>query len=267
MKTILFSGLLLCSAFTLARANASSLLYDKPLHETHTTLPSDPDNRQLKPKLSCFYYPDFMVKQVDLGEQGAEQISILHRAKDQEEPQCLRANVKDEIVIDPRAWSGYFEGVKGYFIFLSADDGYFHGLSFGVFSASDGRKIFEDDQKIDKGAITFTIIEALNDLNNETDSSIMLRYGRVYVALCSLRTNEKSCWSSIKRITGLTETVPPDCKTDYEAEKKAYPDNVKEIDSFPSVITYDVEVVLSPRNTALRVIPISKVMECYPGDF
>ena len=125
IRTILLSEFLLGSACFLACASGSCPLFDIPLHETHTTLPSYPDNPQSKPVLSCFYYPDFMVKQVDIGEQGAEEISILHRAKDRGEPQCLRANIKDEIVVDSRVWSGYFEGVKGNLVFLRADDGFF----------------------------------------------------------------------------------------------------------------------------------------------
>jgi hypothetical protein len=266
IRTILFSGCLLGTAFPLAWASGSSPVFDKPLHKTRTTLPTDQDNPRSKPILSCFYYSDFMVKQVDLGEQGAEQISILAWAKDHAEPKCLRANAKNEIVIDPKVWSGYFEGVKGDFVFLRADDGYFRGMSFGVFSASDGSKIFEDAAKFDKGAIEFTALVALNDPKGGIESAIMLRYRRVYVATCSIQAKEKSCWNSIRQVTGLPETAPPDCAAAYEAEKRSFPHDAKEIDSYPSVVTYEVEVVLNRRNSVVRATSDSKGMGCYPAD-
>ena len=56
---------------------------------------------------------------------------------------------------------------------------FFRGMSFGVFSASDGSKIFEDAEKLCRGAIAFTAMETLNDSKEEADSAIMLRYQRL----------------------------------------------------------------------------------------
>jgi hypothetical protein len=266
IRAALLIGLLLGTAGSLTSATNSSTFFDKPLLEKHIPLPDNPDSSGSKPLLSCFYYSNVMVKQIDLGNLGAEQLSILPRAKDSAEPRCVRANAKGEIVIDPNTWSGYFEGVKGNFVFFVAEDGFFGGLPFGVFSASDGRKIFEDSAKADIRAIRFLSIEPLNDPQDETDSALKLRYRRVYAAQCSLRADEKSCWGQIKQITGLTEIAPPDCAPAYEAEKKRLPEYASRVDSYPSVIAYEVEAVLNPRNTAVRVAPASRVMECYLGD-
>jgi len=265
ISTILLGGFLFDTSLPLAGAIVSSPLFDKPLDETHTQLPLDPDNPQSKPVLSCFYYPGFMVKQVDLGDMGAEQLSILPRAKGSAEPQCLRANAKDEIVIGPKEWGGYFEGVKGSFVFFHAEDGFYGGLDFGVFSA-DGRKLFEDLASLDKSGIAFTTLAMLSDPKNETDPAIILRYRRVYAAQCSLRADEKACWSEIRKITGLPQTAPPSCTAAYEAEKKRLPEYANKVDSYPSVITYEVEVVLNERNPVMRVAPVSKTTECYLGD-
>jgi hypothetical protein len=264
---LVFSGVLLGSQSPLAWASSNASLFDKPLLEKHVPLPRDPDNPQSKPLLSCFYYPHFMVKQVDLGEEGAEQLSILPQlGKDHGQPPCLRANAKDEVVIDSKTWSGYFEGAKGNFVFFVADDGVEGGLSFAVFSGSYGTKIFEDAAISDGRETAFTALVALDDPKTATESATKLSYRRVYVAQCSLRANEKNCWSRIKEITGLTETSPPNCSASYETLEKKYPNDAKAFESGASVITYDVEAVLDSRNSAVRVTPISKAIGCYPED-
>ena len=265
-RFILLSGVFLGVALIQAWAGSSASLFDKPLHETHTPLPPDPDNPQTKPMLSCFYYPDFMVKQVDLGEKGAEQLSILYRNKDSAEPPCLRANAKDETVIGPKAWSGYFEGVKGRFVFFTDSDGFNSGLGFVVFDSVEVRMIFEDSVRFKNFIFTFKVIEEMSDSKNDSDSIIKLRYQKVYDTQCSLRLDEKSCWNRTKQITGLTEIAPPNCTAAYEAEKKRFPKDAAQIDTFSSVITYEVEVVLSLRNSVVRATPISKALECYLGD-
>jgi len=266
INVVLLCALLLGVALSQAWASGADSLFDKPLHETHTPLPRDPENPQSKPMLSCFYYPHFMVKQVDLGEMGADQLSILPEPVGQAEPRCIRTNAKGEMVIDPKTWGGYFEGVKGNFVFFTAGDGFSDGLSFAVFSGSDGAKLFEDAAKLDKDTIHFTALVALNDQKSDFDSALKLRYRRVYVAQCSLRAGERNCWSRIREMTGLAEDSPPNCALSYEALEKGSRSSAKEMDSDPSVIAYDVEVVLNLRNTAVRVVPISKAMECYPED-
>jgi hypothetical protein len=262
---IAFSGVLLGPRFPLAWASSNASLFDRPLHETHTPLPRDPYNPGLKPMLSCFYYPNFMVKQVDLGEKGAEQISVLpYWLKDNKEPPCLRTNATDEMLIDPRAWSGYFEGVKGDFVFLVSADGSDGGPSFAVFNAVDAWKIFVDAEKVFKNSTEFTSLMVLNHPKNDNESVLELHYRRVYRAPCSLRADEKNCWSLIRQITGLTEVSPPNCATAYEAEEKKSPGDAKSLRTDPSVITYEVEVVLDSSNV-IRVTPVSKAMECYPA--
>jgi hypothetical protein len=241
-------------------------MFDKPSYEAQIPLPSNPDSPASKPMLSCFYYPGLMVKQVDLGNLGAEQLSILPLPLGREEPPCVRANTKDEIVIDSKLWTGYFEGVKGNFVFFTAEDGFNGGMPFGVFSGSDGTKIFEDAVRLQGHSIRFEAIEVVSDPKSDVESVLKLRYKRVYVAQCSLRRDEKNCWSRIKQITGLAETVPPNCEVAYEAEKKRLPRDANSVDSYPSVIAYAVEAVVDRRNTVLLVAPISKATECYLGE-
>lgn len=266
LKIIFVSGLLLGPAFPLASAPVSSPLFDKPLQEKHVPLPKDPDNPQSKPMLSCFYYPHFMVKQVDLGELGAEQLSILPVSKGQAAPPCRRANAKDEMVIDAREWSGYFKGVKNDFVFFDADDGVNDGSGFAVFSGADGGKIFEDIAKSDLRSVALIAPGPQSGPNSDSASAILLRYRRVYEAPCSLRADQKNCWNSIEQVTGLADIAPPNCDAAYQAEEKKSPANARETALDPSVITYEVEVVLDSRDTAMRVTPTSKAVECYPAD-
>jgi len=263
---ILLIGVMFCPAFSMTWAGGTSSLFDKPLHETHTPLPPDTRNPHAKPMLSCFYYPHFMVKQVDLGEKGAEQLSILPVVKDHAEPPCKRDNAKDEKVIDPKTWSGYFEGAKGDFVFFVADDGLNGGLGFAVYSGTDGAKLFDDVAKSDERAIRFSNLAEQTDPESNSGTVLQLRYQRVFPAKCSLRTDEKDCWKSVQQIIGLTDSAPPNCAAAYEAEKKRTPQFADNVDSYESVIAYEVEVELNSRGTTLRAIPTSKAMECYLGD-
>ena len=135
---------LLLSGNTLAKDAAG--LFDKPAKVTKVPLAADPQNPQSKPMLSCFYFANFAVKQIDRGEVGAEQLSVVPLGG-AEPYQCREANIAGEKVVDVKEWSGYFKGVKGNYVFFDADDGLNGGLGFAVFDASDGKKLFEDTTK------------------------------------------------------------------------------------------------------------------------
>jgi hypothetical protein len=263
---VLLCGAILGAVFVMTRASNSPPLFDKPLREIHTPLPNDPHGPGSRSMLSCFYYPTFMVKQVYLGEKGARQLSILpYWLKDNKEPPCVRANATDEMVIDPREWGGYFEGVKGDFIFFESADRSDGGSTFAVFDAVNASKIFVDTEKVTENATGFTTFALLNHPENENDSALELRYRRMYRAPCSLRADENNCWNLVRSITGLTESSPPNCAAAYEAEEKKYPENAKSWKTDPTVIIYGVEVVLDS-GKAIRVTPVSKAMECYPAE-
>jgi hypothetical protein len=134
-------GAIVALAAAPALASDTSPFLDKPLKIVRVPLPRDPDNPPAKPELSCSYYPHFAVKQVDLGELGADQLSILADGS-----LCRRENAANEKIISAKDWTGYFEGVKGDYIFFTAEDGWNDGLGFAVFTAG-ARKLFEDVAK------------------------------------------------------------------------------------------------------------------------
>src|SRR5262245_34179853 len=94
-------------------------LFDTPAKQVRIQLPRDPSLPQNRARATCRYYPGFMVKEVDLGEKGAEQLSILP-APGKARPDCKRDNASGEKVIE--GWFGYFKGVKGDYVFFDADD-------------------------------------------------------------------------------------------------------------------------------------------------
>jgi hypothetical protein len=259
----------LCAPCALAAKPASSV-FDPPLDTQKKAVPAMKD----KPKatLTCSYYPHFMVKQIDEGEVGAAQLSIvpsdtLHKAP------CQRANMATEKVIDPRDWSGYFEGVKGDYVFFNAEDGVNGGLGFAVFS-TDGKKVLED--------------VALGDLASAAidGATLTLRYKRNFAGDCSAPHAGEACWTKIAAATGLDPHAPPDCAAGYtkaknelakgrcEADKKpvaaCMPAALKEIeaqhwDEANSIVVYDVETVVAPGQAA-SIKPLGAASACHPSD-
>ncbi len=252
MLSALFLGAVLASLVCPCGANASAELFDAPKKLVRLSLPSDPANPQAKAQLSCFYYPHFMVKEIDLGELGAQQLSIAAIASGQASPDCRRANSTNEKLISPDDWSGYVWGVKGSYVFFSAEDGWNGGMGFAVFTAAEGKKIFEDAAK------TWRSIQL-------SATGLAVGYQRVYGASCSLRADEAACWQRIKRETGLAGASAPDCTAAYLAEQKRTPAFAQQVLGDPSVLDYDVNVTIDAG--AAKIVPVSgKALNCRPAD-
>ena len=225
---------------------------------------------QARAKVNCYFYSKFMVKEVDLGEKGADRLAIIP-IEPGLIPECTRAQSTNEMVINQDEWSGYFKGVKGNFVFFDADDGWNGGMGFAVYDSRTGKKIFEDAAK---GALTFPDVPS---------SRISFSYRRVLQSECIVPKDAETCWAKIQKTTGLKNAAMPDCKKSYEqsaqdmaknrcqAQSSDNPECVaKEIqlardqaNAVASVIAYPVEVTLSPK-------PIIKVkpgeVGCWPSD-
>jgi hypothetical protein len=259
----------LCASSVLAAKPASSA-FDPPIDTQKKAAPAIKD----KPKatLTCTYYPHFMVKQIDEGEVGAAQLSIIP-SDASHKPACQRANVATEKVIDPRDWSGYFEGVKGDYVFFNAEDGVNGGLGFAVFSV-DGKKVLED---VAHGDLAGALLAG---------ATLTLRYERNFAGDCSMPHAGEACWTKIVAATGLDPNSKPDCVSGYtkaknelakgrcEADKKpmaaCMPAALKEIerqhwDEANSVVVYDVETVITPGQAA-AIKPVGAASACHPSD-
>lgn len=244
-KAILTIAFLGVSAISAQAATGPDAYFDKPVKTVRLPLPKDPDNPTAKTELTCVYYPHFVVKQIDLGEEGADQLSILPGA-----PACQRANIAGEIVIKADDWSGYLGGAKGKYVFFSAEDGWNGGQSFAMFSA-DGKKIFDDTVKGWSGI-------------DITPTGAVLRYERVYQAKCSLANNDTTCWAKIKADTGIADAKAPDCMALYRAEQKRTPKEAKEVLTDPTVIDYPVTTTITGHDHKTAASGVA--LRCRPAD-
>jgi len=204
-------------------------LFDQPLDKTVVALPPDPLNPHRKPKRSCTRYPGFLVKEVDLGEVGAEEQTILPLPMGAKTPAC-EAKLKHEIVIKPALWSGSFDGAKGGFLFYDAGDGVNGGMPFAVFSAGTGKKLFED-ARAGQGFASVAL----------ENGALVVRYRRVWLAPCSLYADAGRCWKKIMARTALAPSARPDCSAKYRDTIKAWPRAVETTVHLPTVIAYEAE--------------------------
>jgi hypothetical protein len=246
MKTFFAIALLGVSAMAAQAATKPDAFYDKPVKTVRLPLPRDPQNPTDKTELTCVYYPHFMVKQIDLGEEGASQLSIVPGAA----PACQRANIASEITIKSEDWSGYLGGAKGNYVFFTAEDGWNGGQGFALFT-SDGKKLFDDTTK------SWSAIDL-------APTGATLRYVRVYQAKCSLASADAACWDTIKADTGITDAKAPDCMALYRAEQKRTPKEAKEVLTDPTVIDYAVTTTITGRDH--KTVASGNALRCRPGD-
>ena len=213
-------------------AAAAPSPFDTPLKVARVALPRDPEFPQANPKVSCFYFPRFMVKEIDMGEVGANQLSILPTPSGSSKTTCRQANGPDERVVDAKDWSGYFGGVKGDYVIFSGDDGWNGGMGFAVYRAATGKKLFDDAYKT-----RFQSLEA-------SPSGLTLRYLRVYAAQCSLNADAAGCWRQVRQETGLAGAAPPDCAALYAREVRRTPREAAQVRADPTVVDYPVTVTI-----------------------
>ncbi len=244
--------------------------FDKPLSKKSVDLGPSESNPNIHGKVTCYYYPGFMVKEVDLGEKGAERLAIVAAGKTA--APCTRARSKREKVVNPDEWSGYFKGVKGNLVFFDADDGWNGGVGFAVYDAKTMKKIYED---VALGRVKFS---------DASGPDVSIAYTRVVDGGCNLPKEQAACWSSIQKKLSLeAAAAAPDCKAGYEKSAQAMakarcsgnpkadsqcmakelPLARQQANDASSVISYPVSVVLGP-NPALK--PVAGNVGCWPSD-
>jgi hypothetical protein len=253
LRAILLFSAVIAPVTTFASAAANAESFDKPLQTKVVDLGPSPYVRPTQHiKLTCSYYPDFMVKQLDdPGNKGALFIATAPTGQGHVPP-CIRRHGPGEIVIKaPRGeyhWDGYFGGVKRNLIFLYASDG---GIDGGIhFAALDHKtmtKVFEDSVMLREGGT--------DDLSfvHTSDTQITLRYTRVVMGDCSVPAIGSTCWSKLAIKAGLKNAPMPKC-SDYPG---------REAGKAESVIAYPVEVSLFPK-TSMRAL--ANPMKCWPSE-
>lgn len=249
---------------------AWSASFDQPVFKKTVDLGPSRSGSGTRARVTCYFFPHFMVKEVDMGEKGAERLAIVPVGKSKTHT-CSRLRDEGEKAIDSDEWTGYFKGVKEDLVFFDADDGVNGGTGFAVFNAKTGKKVFEDSAL---GPLEFV---------NSQEKSISVRYTRVVEGGCVVPKDQGACWETIKKKLGLDGASAPDCKNGYEKSAQALAQGrcqaqkagdsqclAKELplartqsgDS-PSVIAYPVELVLDA-NPVLR--PVGGEVRCWPAD-
>ena len=226
--------------------------FDAPIRKETVDLgasPYYPDGEDSHPTaLSCYYFPDFMVKQHDLGGRGAEWLSILPESGDT--PECKSAHEAGERIIEYPEFEGYFMGVKGNLVFFDGSDTVNGGLPFAVFDSSNGEKIFEDSVYYDR-ASSPTLVDVIS-----TSAGYLLKYLRVVGTDCNLNSEGTACWNEIKAEYALGSDDMPLC-TGYE-----HIADLVGTDQVESVIAYAVEVTLSPLPS---IQSVAGSIKCWPS--
>ncbi len=224
--------------------------FDKPLRKTVVDLGPSPylmPNDPARIQLSCFYYQDFMVKELNNpGLKGVRWVTVTPFTYENA-PACRLAHASTERFMAKEWWS--FEGVKGSLLFLEAADGDGNGgMPFRILDLGTGKKFFEDSAWWN-GHLEFV---------HTTDETVSLRYLRVVGGDCSIPKEGMSCWSKFRRRYRLATATVPNC-TGYrrEGEKEwvvgdegVPPEEI----STASAIAYPVVVELSPRPT-IKAVP------------
>jgi hypothetical protein len=253
-------------------AAGDAAVFDRPLSVKRVALPKTAEAPD-KNELTCFYFKELRVKQLDQGEVGAAELAILPLSAPAQPP-CERAAAKGEIVIPGKDWSGYFKGVRHGFVLFDADDGTNGGLGFAVFDGDSGKKLFED--------------LAVGDMHaaGPAEDGITLRYRRAAAASCSLLTGGAACWEkTVAAVPELKEAGRPDCAAGYRAAKTAMAQarceahgekdaaclgremqllDKQRWDESPSVIGYEAEARIT--RTGHTVARLGRDLSCWPSD-
>ena len=229
-----------------------------------------------KQEVRCYSFAHVMVKEIDAGEVGDAQISLLPIASPTDHPPCQAKNLANERVIPSESWSGYFHGAKDDYIFLSAEDGVNGGLGFSVYRGADPTSLFQDSVKFEHDRVRLQSIAG-------DAAGLRLRYTRVYTGPCSVQTEGAACWARIAAATHLPPETPPDCAAGYLHAKQELAtarceiahhrnaaciqheiDGMKADDASPSVIGYDADVTVQQTQTSIQ--PAGGPVACWPAD-
>jgi len=239
-------GAVIVLGTTISCSAAHAEPFDKPLQQKVVDLGQSPELLRQSPnnhvKLTCSYYPNFMVKELnDPGNKGALWIAIAP-ARPGHISGCTRTHGPGEKVFKDS--DGYFGGVKRDLVFLYDSDGTNEGIGFTAFDSKTRAKVFRD-------SVLFGARFEELDFVHVSDKQMTLRYLRVVSGDCSLPKDGSACWSKFKEQTGLRLAPIPKC--DYHGE------DVRA----PSVIAYPAEVSLFPKPS---ITALADPVRCWPPD-
>ena len=244
--------------------------YDRPLEFRRVDLGASASSPGARNEVRCHYYAAFMVKEIDLREKGAAQLSLLPPGVDGR-PDCQRANAASEQVIPPNTWEGYFAGARGDLAVFGASDGVDGGMGFALFRLGGTTPVYASTAN---AAVRFETGPA---------GSVVLRFDRVRRGACSVAIDGKPCATSIARAEGIANLDVAMCRAGYAAVKRYYAteacnnarradpaciaEKIKAMstwDQAPSVVAVPVRVELWPTTVVER--PVADAKACRPAD-
>ncbi|RKE85121.1 MliC family protein [Rhizobium sp. AG855] len=198
-----------------------------------------------KGKLTCLRYPNFALKQLDLGEKGAAGLYIASSEGPCQLNPTLDRKINDDI-------AGYLWGAVGPYAFFRGADGWNGGMPFVVYDARSGARLTEDVVAGEFSALTLV------------GDELTLRYRRTFGAECSLLADPEGCGKKIRQALGLApDRAMPDCQAAYKPAIDADPNAAKDIQAWPSVVDYPVERKLSATGTSF--VAVEGELTCRPA--
>ena len=170
--------------------------------------------------LTCSYYRDFVVKQVDNpNDKGADRLSFARFMDDQ--PGCALEPVFGEVIIANAlvgssvvtAEAAYFLGALGDWAIFDADDGIGNGMPFTIYDTRTDKKIYLDMRE--------------GDLDVQPT---VVRYRRLFQPDCSVLVDAK-CRRAVSNELGIKASFAALCRPAYAKAKVA--------ENTPSAISVD----------------------------
>ena len=252
--------------------------FDRPVQTRRVVLGPSPNSPGQQSVVRCATYAGFMVKEIDTAEVGDDQISVLPLQSPDERPACQAANRPGEKIVPAGTWGGYFLGVKAGWLLLSAEDGVNGGMGFAVMRSDEpSRLLFQDLATLDHDRVGLRAVSVEGD-------RLRLRYTRLFAAPCSVQADGATCWARIVAETHVPASPAPDCAAGYlrakrelaagrcEAQSHAGDATclseelagMADWDTSPSVIGYDVDVVVGPGGA--QRIAMGAAGSCWPAD-
>jgi hypothetical protein len=252
--------------------------FDRPVQTRRVVLGPSPNSPGQQSVVRCATYAGFMVKEIDTAEVGDDQISVLALQSPAERPVCQAANRPGEKIVPTDTWGGYFLGVKAGWLLLSAEDGVNGGMGFAVMRSDEpSRLLFRDLATLDHDRVGFRAVSVEGE-------RLRLRYTRLFAAPCSVQTDRATCWARIVAETHVPPAPVPDCAAGYLRAKRELAAGrceaqshgsdaacmstelagMADWDTSPSVIGYDVEVVVGPGGPQRTAMGAAG--SCWPAD-
>lgn len=228
--------------------------FDAPLKKNVVDVgpaPYYPAGSRVRAKLSCYFFPTFVVKEYDTGQKGAE-LEIVTTEKGAT-PACTLTHAPEERVIEVD-WGGGFKGAKGNLVFFYAPDGTNGGMPFAIYDARTGAKVFQDvafDSTYMNNKVEVSLFNRPR-VRSAPDGQVSLRYRRVVEADCDLHREKASCWEQVRKKLELKSAQMP-VRSSYRGIPTRW----------PSAVAYPVEVPLFPQPTIKTIVGPVK---CWPVD-